>query len=62
MADMKRAFSVLAWLWVLLEHCQANPCAGVANANVENPDDPDCKSYIRDLIAEREREGLWLYE
>ena len=54
MADTKRAFSILAWLGILaVKSCLANPCAGVVNGNVENPEDPDCESYIRDLIAQR---------
>ena len=49
MAGMKRAFSILAWLGLLaVDRCLANPCSGVTNGNVENPDDPDCESYIRD--------------
>ena len=43
---------ILAWLGSLTVRCLADPCQGVTNGNVENPDDPNCESYIRELNRE----------
>ena len=52
----RRALSTLACLGLMavVERCLADPCQGVTNGNVENPDDPNCESYIRDLFEHRE--------
>ena len=57
MAGRRRDVFVLAWLGVLTGRCLADPCQGVTNGNVENPDDPNCESYIRELLEQRE---IWV--
>ena len=54
MAGRRRVVLILAWLGSSTVRCLADPCQGVTNGNVENPDDPNCESYIRELIIQRE--------